>query len=101
MAPGDGTVTLSVQPGQDAGIAVPQASYADTGLASVELNIPKRGTVYYFRAPRGEVELTAQSVRTTTIDRVTRTLSGLAIGAIVLLAIRRRKRVQKVRALAS
>jgi hypothetical protein len=71
--------------------AEPSADYAATGLASVQLNIPKRGVVYYFRAPRGEVEITAQAVHTTTIERVSRTLIGVLVGGLILLAIRRRR----------
>jgi hypothetical protein len=98
----------------DLGAAAPvdRASGA-TGLASLDVQIPRRGTVYRFTTPRGEVQVTAQAVsarlamsvfrlcivaivalvaalfcRWTRSGRLLRALdSGLGCGAVILLAL--------------
>ncbi|HEY5311334.1 MAG TPA: hypothetical protein VIK18_02400, partial [Pirellulales bacterium] len=52
-----------------------------TGLASLDVKIPRRGVVYRFTTPRGEVHVTAQAVSA----RLTTSLFRLGIVALVAL----------------
>jgi hypothetical protein len=66
-------------------------TFVDSGLASVTLQIPERGTVYYFHAPRGDVKLSAQALPESTMSRLLRTAIGLAIGLVAVVVMRRWK----------
>jgi hypothetical protein len=70
----------------EGGIAAPKpeppAAVVAAGLASLDFELPRRGTVYRFTTPRGEVELTARHVSN---DLLTR-LGGLVLVALVGLA---------------
>ena len=62
----------------------------DGGLASVDLEIPERGTTYYFQATRGEVELTAQPVRDSSTKGLATVIASLIGLAVVWFATRRK-----------
>ncbi len=63
----------------------------DGGLASVDLEIPERGAVFYFEATRGNVELTAQPVRDSSTFGLATVILCLAILAFVWVAPRTRE----------
>jgi autotransporter-associated beta strand protein len=56
------------------------------GLASLDVQLPQRGTVYYFIAPRGDVELTAQAVRGSSLARLGYLLGVLVAAVLIVLA---------------
>jgi hypothetical protein len=65
----------------NAGAMLPAASAVQpsAGLASLDVAIPLRGTVYFFSTPRGEAEITAQAASG-------RLLTGLGQAAAIALA---------------
>ena len=60
------------------------------GLASVDLEIPERGTAFYFQATRGDLELTVQPVRDSSTKGIAIVLACLLGLAVVWVATRRR-----------
>lgn len=66
------------------GIAGPAA----TGLSSLSVELPKRGQVYRFATPRGDVSVTARSVSKETLQTMRR-LVGLGVVLLVGLALLR------------
>lgn len=66
----------------DAGVqatpGVPESA-GETGFASLDVTLPERGAEYLFTTPRGDIEITAQSVSTDQVDRVMSLLSILAV----------------------
>ncbi len=68
------------------------------GLASLELNLPTRGQVYYFRASRGEVQITGRAVDARLIQRGLRVGLGIVVGGLFLIALRPRRKTTKRRA---
>ncbi len=57
---------------------------ADTGLRSVDLEMPSRGTVFLFTTPGGETQITARTVSRETSAKA---LQLAALAAVVLLAL--------------
>jgi hypothetical protein len=65
------------------------AGEQEAGMASLDVELPRRGTVYQFTTPRGEVEIVACSMSLPLIDGLERVGGVAALVAIVLLARRR------------
>ena len=66
-----------------------------TGLASLDVEIPLRGTTFYFTAPHGDVEMNARAVSEQSIGRGARSfwaLIGLGLLAVTLRYTRRKER---------
>jgi len=75
----------------DAQLFAPTSNDQTAGsLASVDLAIPERGATFYFQATRGEVELTAQPVRSSSSYGLATTLACLFVLAVVWAATRRK-----------
>ncbi|HUG67389.1 MAG TPA: hypothetical protein VMM76_06540, partial [Pirellulaceae bacterium] len=55
------------------------ASAGESGLTSLDVALPERGVEYLFTTPRGDIQITAQSVSTEQVDRVLGLLGILAI----------------------
>lgn len=79
---GPGTITARTAP-PPAGPGGGPVAGLPAGLASLRVELPKRGTVYMFTTPGGEVEITARSVSDETIRGIIR----VAVVLAVLLAI--------------
>ncbi|GIW90505.1 MAG: hypothetical protein KatS3mg109_0937 [Pirellulaceae bacterium] len=62
------------------------------GMASLELEIPQRGQVYYLRGERGRVEITARVVQRELSERSIRTAAGLILLAVGCWLVTRRRR---------
>ena len=74
-----------------AGLVPTSALPSDTGLASLPVELPVRGTVYLFTTPRGEVEIAARAVSVRFVETVVRlgaVLVVLVIGGIGLWLVR-------------
>jgi hypothetical protein len=56
-----------------------------TGLASLDFELPTRGQVFFFKTPRGEVEITARPVKREFSNRLLNL--GLLLGMLVALGI--------------
>ena len=72
-----------------------QAPAPPTGLASLDVEIPLRGTTFYFTAPHGDVQMDARAVSEKSLGRAARScwgLLGLGLLAIVLRYTRRKER---------
>jgi hypothetical protein len=70
------------------------AGAPSTGLASLDVELPVRGTVYFFTTPRGKVEITARSVSTTFMtngEYLLLILLVLAIAVAVYRVLRRER----------
>jgi hypothetical protein len=52
-------------------------------LASLDIELPKRGEEFLFTTPRGDIEITAQSIAQETIDRLTM-IAVILVGALVV-----------------
>jgi hypothetical protein len=57
-------------------------------LASLDVDIPLRGTEYFFTAPHGDVEMSARAVPRQWLGRATRSLGGLFGLGLLLLVFR-------------
>jgi len=64
------------------------AAPAPTGLASLDVDLPLRGTMVRFTTPRGDVEIRATAVSQPLIDGLVRL--GAAVGLVVLVLVVRR-----------
>ena len=54
-----------------------------SGWASLDVDLPRRGTEYYFTTPRGDVQITASQVRSEHLHRLT-ALVLIGAGLLVL-----------------
>jgi hypothetical protein len=70
------------------GINTVPASAIETGLTSLDVALPERGVEYLFTTPRGDIQITAQSVSSDQVDRVLGLLSLLAVLIALGLAYR-------------
>lgn len=59
-----------------------------TGLASLNVAIPRRGVVYRFTTPRGEVHITGRAISDTLATSVFRVAIVLIVAIIAILALR-------------
>ena len=66
-----------------------------TGLASLDVEIPLRGTTFYFTAPHGDVEMDARAVSEKSIGRAARSLWGLLGLGLLALALRYTRRKER------
>ncbi len=73
--------------GMGGGLAA-TASTPPVYLASLDMEIPRRGTVYLFKTPRGEVEITAQAIDNALVGRLWRLALTAAVVAGLLIATR-------------
>lgn len=55
------------------------AAAGDAGLTSLDVTLPERGVEYLFATPRGDIQITAQSVSGEQINRVLSLLAMLAV----------------------
>ena len=62
------------------------------GLASLDVEIPLRGSVYRFTTPGGDVEITARAVPSKLVDNLIRAAAVLAGVIVLLLALRLARR---------
>ncbi len=89
-----GSVTLELfEPGGDeyAGVARAPAGPGTglpAGLASLDVQLPMRGTVYRFTTPGGDVEITARAVPSKLVDNLVRTVAVLGAVIVLLLVVR-------------
>ena len=74
--------------GAVAGEAAAPAAPAPTGLASLDVELPLRGTVYRFTTPRGDVDIRATAVSQPLIDGLVRL--GATAGLVVIVLVVRR-----------
>jgi hypothetical protein len=58
------------------------------GMASLDVDLPRRGTVYRFTTPRGEVEITARAASLPLIEGLERL--GAVIGLVIVVLVVRR-----------
>jgi hypothetical protein len=58
------------------------------GLASLQVEIPVRGQVFYFTTPRGDVEVTARAVSRRSLDNVRYLVIALVVAALAVIAYR-------------
>lgn len=63
-----------------------------TGLASLELAVPQRGAVFYFRAARGELNVSAQTIATGEYYRTVRIAIGTALAIALAFVLRKKRR---------
>jgi hypothetical protein len=68
--------------------AAAPAAPAPTGMASLDVELPLRGTVYRFTTPRGDVDIRATAVSQPLIDGLVRL--GAAAGLVVIVLVVRR-----------
>ena len=54
------------------------------GIASLDVQLPKRGTVFRFSTPRGDVKITARAVSRELTDRASQVAVSLAILLVLL-----------------
>jgi hypothetical protein len=76
-----------ISAGEDAA-ALGAAPPAPTGLASLDVELPLRGTMYRFTTPRGDVDIRATAVSQPLIDGLVRL--GAAVGLVVIVLVVRR-----------
>jgi len=55
------------------------------GMASLDVELPRRGRVLYFTKPRGDASITAQAVSETTVSDASNT--GIAVAIVLIAAI--------------
>ncbi len=55
------------------------------GMASLDIELPRRGRVLYFTKPRGDASITAQAVSETTVSDASNT--GVAVAIVLIAAI--------------
>jgi hypothetical protein len=79
---GSGKTTESGEVGISKGATAPAVQPA--GLASLDFQLPEGGQVYYFSAPRGEIEITAQAVSDGFLAKLAYLAAALA--AVIVLA---------------
>jgi hypothetical protein len=58
------------------------------GMASLDVELPRRGTVYRFTTPRGEVEITARAASLPLIEGLERL--GAVVGLVIVVLVVRR-----------
>ena len=88
----DGEFPLAFQNGR---VMLKQAitrGAASAGLASLRVELPKRGTVFMFTTPGGDVEITARSVSDETIRTILRVVVVLGVLLLVGAAFRMGRR---------
>jgi hypothetical protein len=71
--------------------AVQQAALP-TGLASLDFEVPKRGTLYRFTTPGGDVEITARAASGKLLEKLARAVAVLVAAGLVVLLVRHAKR---------
>jgi len=69
-----------------------QQAALPTGLASLDFEVPKRGTLYLLTTPGGDVEITARAVSVKLLDGLLRAAAVLVAAWIVVLIGRRAAR---------
>jgi hypothetical protein len=90
--------TLTFTPGEDRQGALitrdgaVQQAVLPTGLASLDFEVPKRGTLYRFTTPGGDVEITAHAASGKLLERLARAAAVLVAAGLVLLIARHAKR---------
>jgi len=67
---------------------VARAGEVPAGLASLDVELPRRGTLYQFTMPRGEVEITARSASLPLIEGLER-VAGVVVLVVVIVLVRR------------
>lgn len=65
---------------------IPQTPPPAPGLVSLDVDLPLRGTVYHFKMPEGDIEITARAVSRTFLERIAWGLV-VVIAALVVLAL--------------
>jgi hypothetical protein len=68
--------------------AIAAGPAGETGLASLEFQLPQRGSLYQFTTPRGEVEITAEAVSDDLLGRLFNAAIALAAIVVVGYAVR-------------
>jgi hypothetical protein len=71
-------------PGGAGGAPTAQAARLPGGLASLDVELPKRGTVYRFTTPKGDVEITARAVSRELTERAVQAAIAAGIFLVVL-----------------
>ncbi len=77
---------------KDGDLAAAQQAALPTGLASLDFEVPKRGTLYRFTTPGGDVEITAQAASGKLLQGLARAVGVLVAAGIVVLIGRQAKR---------
>ena len=67
---------------------VARAGEGPAGLASLDVELPRRGTLYQFTMPRGEAEITARSASMPLIEGLER-VAGVVVLVVVIVLVRR------------
>lgn len=65
------------------------AEFSDSGLVSLDLQIPERGELFLFTTPRGELEVVARGVKDDLLERLI-LLVAIVIGWLIAFVIARR-----------
>jgi hypothetical protein len=68
------------------------AAAQPSGLASLDVAIPMRGTTVYFTTPRGEVEMSAWAASERLLGYLRRSIAALAVAGLGLLLLRTTRR---------
>lgn len=91
LSAGETPAVASVQLGADSDVRkngaagdVAQAALP-AGLASLDFEIPKRGTLYRFTTPGGDVELSARAASVNLIEKLARAVAVLAAAGLIAL----------------
>jgi hypothetical protein len=63
---------------------------------SLDVEIPLRGTAFYFTAPHGDVEMDARAVSETSLARASRSFWGLIGLGLLVFALRYTRRKEKL-----
>jgi hypothetical protein len=75
-----------------ADVAAAQQAALPTGLASLDFDVPKRGTLYRFTTPGGDVKITARAASAKLTDGLVRAMCVLVGAWLVVMIARRAKR---------
>ncbi len=67
---------------------VARAGEVPAGLASLDVELPRRGTLFQFTMPRGEAEITARSASMPLIEGLER-VAGVVVLVVVIVLVRR------------
>ncbi len=85
---GDASGELSMNGVVMDGVNAVPVSTIETGLTSLDVALPERGVEYLFTTPRGDIQITAQSVFRDKIDQAVGLLAILAVLIALSLAYR-------------